>query len=189
MTNKQNIFENEFLPHADALANFAYYLTKDDTQADDLLQDTFERAIKNTHLYQEGTNPKAWLFRMMRNLFINSYHTKKRRGKEVELEDYVTYHDEDDSSPLSTMPDLRTEIFSESMGDEVTNAISNLPSEMRSILILCYIEGFHYDELAEIFEIPIGTVRSRLARAREKLSRELNTYAQSLGYDTQDDKN
>ena len=181
MTNQDKIFEEEFFPHADALTNFAYYLTQDETDVEDLVQDTFLKAYKAAESYEKGTNSKAWLFRIMKNTFINDYKSKKRRGTKIDYEEIITYHDEEDS-PLTSYTDLRTEIFGNMMGDEVMTAINELPMDYRTILLLCYVEEFQYEELAAIFEIPIGTVRSRLARARGLLKQKLHTYANSMGF-------
>ncbi len=181
MKNQDKIFEEEFLPHADALTNFAYYLSQDEADSEDLVQDTFIKAYKAAESYELGTNSKAWLFRIMKNTFINEYKRRKRRGQTVDYEEIITYHDEEDS-PLTSYTDLRTEIFGSMMGDEMMIAINELPTDYRTILILCYVEEFQYEELAAIFEIPIGTVRSRLARARALLKEKLHLYATDLGY-------
>lgn len=181
MKDHDKIFEQEFLPHADALTNFAYYLTQDESDVEDLVQDTFMKAFKAIESYEKGTNSKAWLFRIMKNTFINEYKRKKRQGKHIDYEEIKTYHDEEDS-PLTSYTDLRTELFTSMMGDEMMYAVNKLPVEYRTILLLCYVEEFQYDELAAIFDIPIGTVRSRLARARGLLKKELQLYANDLGY-------
>ena len=180
-SQQDKIFENEFLPHADALANFAYYLIQDEDEVDDLVQDTFMKAYKAVEQYQVGTNSKAWLFRIMKNTFINEYKRKKRQGQKVTYEEIVTFHDEEDS-PLTSFTDLRTELFNEMMGDEVMTAINDLPRDYRTIMILCYVEEFQYEELAAIFDIPIGTVRSRLSRARGLLKDKLKEYAKEMSY-------
>jgi RNA polymerase sigma factor (sigma-70 family) len=181
MTNQDKIFEEEFLPHADALTNFAYYLTQNETDVEDLVQDTFMKAFKAAESYEKGTNSKAWLFRIMKNTFINEYKRKKRHGQKIDYEEIVAFHDEEDS-PLTSYTDLRTEIFGSMMGDEVMTAINELSVDYRTILLLCYVEEFQYEELAAIFEIPIGTVRSRLARARGLLKDKLHLYATSMGF-------
>ena len=188
---KDVIFEGEFLPHADALTNFAYYLTQDDSDVEDLVQDTFMKAYRAAETYEVGTNSKAWLFRIMKNTFINEYKRRQRRGKKVDYEEIATYHDEEETSSLTSYTDLRTELFGNMMGDEMMIAINELPIDYRTIMILCYVEEFQYEELAAIFEIPIGTVRSRLARARALLKNKLRNYATSMGYgkeEMKDDK-
>ncbi|NJN35327.1 MAG: sigma-70 family RNA polymerase sigma factor [Saprospiraceae bacterium] len=181
MKNQDKVFEEEFLPHADALTNFAYYLTQDENDVEDLVQDTFLKAYKAADTYEIGTNSKAWLFRIMKNTFINEYKRRQRRGKKIDYEEIITFHDEEDS-PLTSYTDLRTELFGSMMGDEMMIAINELPIDYRTILILCYVEEFQYEELAAVFDIPIGTVRSRLARARGLLKEKLASYAHDLGY-------
>ena len=181
MAKSEDIFDKEFLPHADGLANFAFHLTQNEAEADDLWQETMIKAYKAVDSYQEGTNAKAWLFRIMKNTFINEYKRKKRQGQHVDYEEIAIYHDEEDS-PLTSYTDLRTELFSNMMGDEMMTAINELPTDFRTILILCYVEEFQYEELAAIFDIPIGTVRSRLSRARALLKEKLKDYAASFGF-------
>lgn len=186
MTGSEDIFEKEFLPHADALANFAYYLTQNEAESDDLWQDTMMKAFRAVESYQEGTNAKAWLFRIMKNTFINEYKRKKKRGYQVDYEEIAIFHDEEEAT-LTSYTDLRSELFSNMMGDEMMNAINELPTDSRTILILCYVEEFQYEELAAIFEIPIGTVRSRLSRARNLLKEKLKDYGNALGYGKEED--
>jgi RNA polymerase sigma-70 factor (ECF subfamily) len=186
MKDYDKIFETELIPHADSLANFAYYLIQDDSDADDLVQDTFMKAYKAIDSYQEGTNAKAWLFRIMKNTFINEYKRRKRRGHKVDYEEVKAHQDEEDS-PHSSFTDLRAELFGNLMGDEMMIAINELPRDYRTILILCYVEDFQYEELAAIFQIPIGTVRSRLSRARGLLKEKLKVYAKERGWRSDDD--
>jgi RNA polymerase sigma factor (sigma-70 family) len=180
-SQQEKIFEEEFLPHADALANFAYYLTQDDIDVDDLVQDTLMKAYKSAEQYQPGTNSKAWLFRIMKNTFINEYKRRKRGGQKVGYDEIISFHDEEEST-LTSYTDLRTELFGNMMGDEVMIAINELPRDFRTIMILCYVEEFQYEELAAIFDIPIGTVRSRLSRARGLLKDKLKEYAKTVGF-------
>ena len=186
MNNKDHIFENEFLKHADALTNFAFYLTQDEEEAEDLTQDTLLKAYNAGETYHQGTNARAWLFRIMKNTFINDYKKRKRRGKQVDIEEAVTTPDNEQSHSY-LIEDGESFIIDE-MGDEILNAIHHLPLEYRTILLLCYIEEFKYDELAHIFDIPIGTVRSRLSRARAMLKAYLKSYADKLGYETSEKK-
>ena len=177
-----NLFENELLPHAGALSTFAYHLTYNEADADDLVQDAYLRAYKSIHSYQEGTNAKAWLFRILRNAFINEYRRKSNQPTKVDYEEVVNFHKEEDDTSYSSYLDLREEMFEGMMGDEVTMAINSLSDEARVVILLCDIEGFKYDEIATILNVPIGTVRSRLFRARNSLKEKLKAYAKSLGY-------
>jgi RNA polymerase sigma-70 factor (ECF subfamily) len=131
--------------------------------------------------YDRGTNAKAWLFTIMKNAFINDYRRKSRRPNKVDFEDIKSFHQEEDTQ-YSGYFDLREDMFQHLMGDEVTIAINNLPADYRTVILLCDIEDFKYDEIAKILDVPIGTVRSRLHRARNMLKEELLSYAQKFGY-------
>ncbi len=176
------IFEMEFLPHADALNTFAYHLTYNDSDADDLVQETFLKAYRFIDKYDVGTNAKAWLFKILKNAFINQYRKKSKRPTQVDYEDIVNYHDGENDTNYSGYLDLREELFDQMMGDEVTIAINSLAVDFRTVILLCDIEGFTYEEISKILDIPIGTVRSRLFRARNLLKKQLKTYAEDLGY-------
>lgn len=175
------IFEKEFLPQIDALYTFAYHLTYNEEDANDLVQETYLKAYRFIDKYIEGTNAKAWLFKILKNVFINQYRKKSKQPTKVDFEDIVTYQDEEDTN-FSSYQDLRQEMFQHMMGDEVTNAINSLPVDFRVVILLCDIEGFTYEEISKIIDIPIGTVRSRLHRARNMLKDKLKAYAKSLGY-------
>ncbi len=175
------IFEQEFMPQIDALYTFAYHLTYNEDDANDLVQETYLKAFRFIDKYDEGTNAKAWLFKILKNAFINQYRKKAKQPNRVDYEEIVGYHDEEDTNYSSYM-DLREEMFQGMMGDEVTNAINALPVDFRVVILLCDIEGFTYEEISKIIDIPIGTVRSRLHRARNLLKTKLKEYAASLGF-------
>ena len=177
----EKIFETEFLPHADALKTFAYHLAYNDEDANDLVQETFLKAYRFIDKYHEGTNAKAWLFKILKNAYINEYRKKSKRPTKVDFEDIVAYHDTDDDRVTGYM-DLRAEIFQYMMGDEITTAINALPVDFRTVILLCDVEDFTYEEISKIIDIPIGTVRSRLFRARNMLKETLKKYAETLGY-------
>ena len=175
------IFENELLPHVNALQTFAYHLTYNQEDADDLVQETYMKAYRFIDKYDEGTNAKAWLFKILKNAYINEYRKRVKQPTKVDYEEIVAYHDTDDDR-ISGYSDLREEIFLHMMGDEVTSAINSLPIDFRTVILLCDIEGFTYEEIASIIDVPIGTVRSRLFRARNLLKEKLTSYAQKLGF-------
>ena len=180
--NHDKIFEEEFLPHADALKTFAYHLTYNETDADDLVQETYLKSYRFIDKYIVGTNAKAWLFKILKNEFINRYRRKVKRPNSVELEEIISYHDQEDNNKYSSYVDLRVELYQAMMGDEITIAINGLPVDFRTVILLCDIEGFTYEEISKIIDIPIGTVRSRLHRARNMLKEKLKKYAAELGY-------
>ena len=181
---KDEIFEKEFFPHADALYNFAYHLTYNDEDANDLVQETYLKAYRFAESYEKGTNAKAWLFKILKNAFINEYRRKSKQPTKVDYEDVITYQDAEDTN-FSGNVDLRQEIFQGMIGDEVTRAINSLPVDFKTVILLCDIEGFTYEEIAKIIDIPIGTVRSRLHRSRQMLKEMLTKYARKLGYNTE----
>ena len=181
-TNKrERIFEEELFPHMESLKTFAYHLSYNENDADDLVQETYLKANRFMDKYDEGTNAKAWLFKILKNAYINEYRKRSKRPNKVDFEDIVNYHESEESS--SAYFDLREEIFQNMMGDEVTIAINALPIDFRTVILLCDIEGFTYEEISKIIDVPIGTVRSRLFRARNMLKEKLKNYAQSLGYE------
>jgi len=180
-TQSDEVFESELLPHIDALKTFAFHLSYDEDDANDLVQETYMKAHRFIDKYEQGTNAKAWLFKILKNAYINEYRKKSKRPTRVDFEDIVSYHDSDDSKVPGYL-DLREEIFSNMMGDEVTIAINALPIDFRTVVLLCDVEGFTYEEISKIIDVPIGTVRSRLFRARNMLKEKLKKYADKLGY-------
>lgn len=179
---KDGIFEAEFLPHADALTTFAFHLTLFDASANDLVQETYLKAYRFIDKYDVGTNAKAWLFKIMKNGFINDYRKKSKQPTKIDYNEVVNFLDEERDDTLASYQDLREEMFENLMGDEVTNAINSLPVDSRTVILLCDIEGFSYEEIAKIIDVPVGTVRSRLHRSRNMLKKKLQNYAKNLGY-------
>jgi RNA polymerase sigma-70 factor (ECF subfamily) len=179
---KDKVFEAEFLPHADALYNFAFHLTYDQDDANDLVQETFLKSYRFIESYDQGTNAKAWLFKILKNTFINEYRRKSKLPSQVEFDNVVRVHENDDNPSYIGGLDTRQDAFKAMLGDEITRAINQLPVDFRTAIILCDLEDFKYDEIAKILDIPIGTVRSRLHRARNMLKDMLKEYAKTLGY-------
>lgn len=180
-TEKQEIFEREFLPHINAMYNFGYRLTLERDDAKDLVQDTYFKAFRFIESFQKGTNAKAWLFRILKNSFINDYRKKTKEPAKVDYQEVETYYNSEDVHRQIT-PDLRVDSLKDMIGDEISNALNSLDVDFRTVIILCDLEGFKYEEMAKILDIPIGTVRSRLHRARQLLKDKLSEYAKSMGY-------
>ena len=181
---KNRIFETEFLPHAEALLNFGYHLTKNDMEAEDLMQETFLKSFKSIDKYLVGTNAKAWLFRILKNEFINRYRQNQRQPNSVDIDEvHNIQNQEDGSSSLTAYVDLSEEMYNNMMGDEITIALNSLAEDFRVVILLCDIEGFTYEEISKIIDIPIGTVRSRLFRSRNMLKEKLKGYAKEMGYE------
>lgn len=178
---KQAVFDNEFLPHINSMYNFGFRLTLDPDDAKDLVQDTYLKAYRFIESFQKGTNAKAWLFRILKNSFINDYRKKTKEPSKVDYQEVETYYNSEDVNRQIT-PDLRVESLKDMIGDEISNALNSLDVDFRTVIILCDLEGFKYEEMAKILDIPIGTVRSRLHRARNLLKEKLSEYAKSMGY-------
>jgi RNA polymerase sigma-70 factor, ECF subfamily len=179
---KNDPFADEALTHLDAMYGVACKLTRNPTEAEDLVQDAFVKAMRARQQFHAGTNLKAWLFRILTNTFINKY----RRGG---LERSVL--DGPDADPLAdawvsanTMRQLRdpeTLALMPLVEDEIRRALDALPAEFRLAVVLCDVEEFSYEEIASIMGCPIGTVMSRLHRGRKLLQRALYNHALALG--------
>ncbi len=178
---KEQIFENEFLPHIHSIYNFAFRITFNEDDAKDLVQETYLKSFRFINSFQKGTNAKAWLFRILKNSFINEFRKKSKEPPKIDYQEVESfYNSEDYNRPVKS--DLRVESVKEKIGDEVSIALNSLDIDFRTVIILCDLEGFTYEEMAKILDIPIGTVRSRLHRARNLLREKLKVYACSLGY-------
>ncbi len=176
---KHKIFNEELIPHLDSMYNFAFRLTLDEDDANDLVQDTYLKAFRFIDSFEKGTNAKAWLFRILKNSFINDFRRKSKQPSKVDYQEVETYYNSEEFEPeIEATTDLRNETVQELIGDEVANAINSLDVDFR----IAIIEGFTYEEMAKILDIPIGTVRSRLHRARGLLREKLTDYAKKLGY-------
>jgi RNA polymerase sigma-70 factor (ECF subfamily) len=184
---KNNIFDKEFMPHIDSMYNFAFRLTFDEDDAKDLVQDTYMKAFRFINSFEQGTNAKAWLFRILKNSFINDYRKKSKEPAKVDYQEVETYYNSDDVD-FGMTTDLRVDAVKDMLGDEISNALNSLAVDFRTVIILCDLEGFTYEEMAKILDIPIGTVRSRLHRARNLLKGKLRSYAQYMGYPTNDEE-
>jgi len=186
-TERNDIFNREFMPHINSMYNFAFRLTMDEDDANDLVQDTYLKAFRFISSFERGTNAKAWLFRILKNSFINDYRKRSKEPSKVDYQEVETTYNSEEAAEVDHTTDLRVETVQDMIGDEVATALNSLPVDFRTVIILCDIEGFTYEEMAKILDIPIGTVRSRLHRARNLLKDKLRTYAASMGYDTDED--
>ncbi len=176
---KDKIFNEELIPQADALYNFAYSLVFEEARAQDLVQEAYLKAYRFIHSFEPGSNAKAWLFQILKNAFINEYRKKSRQPQKVDFEDYK---DKNQLEKQASSIDIGQDIYTHMIGDEITGALNSLPVDFRVAIILSDIEGFTYDEVAKISDIPIGTVRSRLFRARNLMKDQLRDYAKEKGF-------
>ena len=179
-SDADEVFAREMLPHKDALLAFAYRLSEDPNEAADLVQNAYLRAYRYLDSYEAGTNAKAWLFRILKNGFVNEYRRRQKLPPAVDYDEVIVLEERGDSN-VPVYVDLRHELFAELLGDEVTRAINGLPVNFRLVLLLADVEGFTYEEIAKITDVPIGTVRSRLHRARGVLKEKLGDYARTWG--------
>ncbi|TAE23543.1 MAG: sigma-70 family RNA polymerase sigma factor [Candidatus Kapaibacterium sp.] len=182
---RRRAFEQEAVPYMDAVYHFAYNLTGNSDDASDLLQETFLKAFRFFDSFQQGTNCKAWLFQISKNSFINRYRKQTREPDKVRYDEIEEYYET--LRPVNVdANNLEEHLFNNLLDDEVTGALQNLPEAFRTVLILSDIESLTYEEIAEVLNCPIGTVRSRLHRARKMVRDELLDYAKSKGFSSAD---
>ena len=174
-------FEKEAVPHLDVVYNFALRMTGDEDDADDLVQETYLKAFRFFDKFEKGTNCKAWLFRILKNSFINDYRKTTKEPKKVDYDDVQNFYENIKADEVETQH-YEEDAFSNLLDDEISKAISELPEDFRTVVILSDIEGFTYEEIADFVDIPVGTVRSRLHRARKMLYVQLFDYAKVKGF-------
>jgi len=175
--DERSRFAEEAIGYLDTLYRGALRLTRDPAQAEDLVQDTYVRALRYQASYQAGTNMKAWLFAIMRNLFWDRF--KGGRPEDVSLDGDGEFALYDTLKDPSAMPEA--EVLDRIAADEVVRAVEKLPELHREVVLLVDVEGFSYKDAAEVLGVPIGTVMSRLHRARRQLQRSLSDYAEESG--------
>jgi RNA polymerase sigma-70 factor (ECF subfamily) len=181
LKNKYKEFETEVIPYTDALKSFALKMTNDTDDADDLLQDTLMKAFRFFDKFEKGTNMKAWLFQIMKNSFINNYRKTSKEPNKVDYEDVQNFYENIKSEDVKSQH-YQSDAFSDVLDDEITSALSKLPDDFRTIVFLSDVEGYTYEEIADFVDCPIGTVRSRLHRARKMLYSLLYEYALEKGF-------
>lgn len=176
-------FQEEALPYLDSLYAGALRMTRNPADAEDLVQETMLRAYRSFDRFEPGTNLKAWLFRILTNAYINVYRKRQREPQKVsqdEIEDFDLYQELKNHDPqLSATPE--TIVLDNLVDSDIMDAIDDLPEQFRLAVVLSDIEGFSYAEMAQIMDVPMGTVMSRLHRGRRALQKRLWDIARERG--------
>ncbi|HZJ27191.1 MAG TPA: sigma-70 family RNA polymerase sigma factor [Acidimicrobiia bacterium] len=180
----QASFAELAMPYMDALYSAALRMTRNPTDAEDLVQETYLRAYRGFGGFREGTNLKAWLYKILTNTFINIYRAKKRRPEQVDLdatEDFYLYRRLGGLEAVEAQRSPESEVLDAIPESVVKEALEDLPEQFRMAVLLADVEGFSYKEIAEITDVPIGTVMSRLHRGRKQLQQRLWSLAVERG--------
>jgi RNA polymerase sigma-70 factor (ECF subfamily) len=180
----QATFAEQAMPLMGSLYSAALRMTRNPADAEDLVQETYLKAYRGFGGFEQGTNLKAWLYRILTNTYINIYRAKKRRPDETELdevEDLYLYRRLGGLEAAQISRSAEDELMDWFTEDEVKEAVEGLPEQFRLAVLLADVEGFSYKEIAEILDIPIGTVMSRLHRGRSRLQKSLFDFARSRG--------
>lgn len=177
-------FERDAMQYAPQLYTAAMRMTRNPADAEDLVQETFLKAYRAYHTFAEGTNLKAWLYRILTNTYINRYRRERRRPTETDLgdiEDLYLYRRIGADQSAAASGSAEDAVLSGLVEADIKRAVEDLPEAFRLPVLLADLEGFAYKEIAEILDIPIGTVMSRLHRGRKALQRALWSFAQTRG--------
>jgi RNA polymerase sigma-70 factor (ECF subfamily) len=176
-------FEQIAFEYMDSLYSTALRMTRNTEEAEDLVQDTYMRAFRFFDKYQQGTNFKAWIFKILTNTFINRYRKKTRTPQKVQFEKVeFGIENPDDYQEAVEWTGFDESNYEELFDDDIKSALSQLSEEFRMVILLADVEGFSYKEIADIIDRPIGTVMSRLFRGRKMLQKILEGYAKREGY-------
>ncbi len=186
----QATFADQAMEYMSPLYTAALRMTRNPSDAEDLVQETYLKAYRAFGGFQEGTNLKAWLYKILTNTFINSYRAKKRRPEESDLddvEDLYLYRRLGGLEAATAGRSAEDEVLDHFTDDDVKGALEALPEQFRMAVLLADVEGFSYKEIADILDIPIGTVMSRLHRGRKALQKALLNFGIERGLATRPD--
>ena len=189
ITEKQKEFSQLIDPHLSSLYSTALRMTHNQNDAEDLVQDTLFKAFRALDQFQKNTNFRAWVFRILVNTFITAYRKAIKQPQKVsydDLEEFFLYKRLDET--VSLQETSKEEFLENLFDDDVKDALESLPYQFRLVVLLCDVEGFSYNEIANIIDAPLGTVMSSLYRGRKLFQRQLWNYAKKRGYITDDFK-
>jgi RNA polymerase sigma-70 factor (ECF subfamily) len=176
-------FEAAAMPFVDALYNTAYRMTRNAEDAEDLVQEAYLKAYKYYDKFEEGTNFKAWLFKIMKNTFINNYRKKQQAPPQSDFADIEeSFESQVSEEAGQKIKNPEEELLEDVLDGDIQRAIDELPPDYRMVVLLADLENFSYKEIAEILDVPVGTVMSRLYRGRRLLERTMLEYAHDHGY-------
>jgi len=175
-------FQELAFKHVDSLYSTALRMTKNNLDAEDLIQDVYLRAFRFFHRFEKGTNFKAWIFKILTNTYINQYRKKINKPYHVDLEKVQYNYDDKETTAQTSAQECERLDYETLFDDEIKNALQQIPDEFRVVVLLADVESFSYKEVAKIVGCPIGTVMSRLSRGRKQLQNNLREYATKGGF-------
>jgi RNA polymerase sigma-70 factor (ECF subfamily) len=175
-------FEAAAMPFVDALYNTAFRMTRNAEDAQDLVQETYLKAYKYYDKFEVGTNFKAWLFKIMKNTFINNYRKRQQAPPQSDFADIEESFESQVTDEARRIKDPEEELLEGVLDEDLQRAIDELPPDYRMVVLLADLEGFSYKEIADILEVPVGTVMSRLYRGRRLLEAAMLKFAREQGY-------
>ncbi|MFQ5649971.1 MAG: sigma-70 family RNA polymerase sigma factor [bacterium] len=181
--NQEAEFRTLFMENLNSMYSMALRMTRNQLDAEDLVQDTALKAVRYFHKFDRGTNFRAWILRILTNNFINVYRKKKKQPMQIEIENVSYKLAEEGATFWERLDDRNNQYdYDDLFDDEISSAIDRLPEEYRMVVLLADVEGLSYKEIAQIVEHPLGTVMSRLHRGRKLLQKFLARYAKTKGY-------
>lgn len=171
-------------PHLDALYRTALRMTRNAADAEDLVQEACLKAFRYFDRFEDGSNLRAWMFKILTNLFINQYRKQSKAPTQLDyddLADYQLYGQMVESGLVTSERSPEKDLFDRALGEDISKAIDELPDDFRIVVVMAFVEGLSYEEIADVLGVPMGTVKSRLFRGRRLLQKALHDYAIKSG--------